>query len=98
MTKRKSPGYGTASRLAVTASAQTISNDNWENSPTLIITNIGTDWVYINIGATATTTNGYPIPPNTQEVISKDKAATSLSVIGSGTASTIHVMASGEGV
>lgn len=98
MTKRKSPGYETASRLAVTATAQDISNPLWDNCPTLIITNIGSDWIYINIGGTATTTNGYPIPPNTQQIITKDKDATSLSVIGSGTASTIHVMASGEGV
>lgn len=96
--KRKSPGYSTASRLAVTASAQTISNDNWENCPTLIISNIGTDWIYINIGVTATTTLGYPIQPNWQQVITKDKSATQLSVIGAGTGSTIHVMASGEGI
>lgn len=98
MTKRKSPGYAMASRQAVTASAQTVTNANWKNMPTLILTNIGTDWVYVNIGGTATTTNGYPIPPNTQEVITKDKDAVSLSVIGSGTASTLHVMPSGEGV
>ena len=98
MTKRKSPGYSTASRIAVTATAQTLSNPLWKGMPTMILTNIGADWIYVNIGATATATLGYPIPPNSQQVITKDVAVTSLSVIGTTTTSALHAMASGEGV
>lgn len=98
MTKRKSPGYSTASRISVTATAQTLTNPLWKGMPTLILTNVGADWIYINIGGTATATNGYPIPPNTQQVITKSVDVTSLSVIGTTTTSALHAMASGEGV
>lgn len=98
-TKRKSPNYASGSRITVTTSAQTLTNINWKNNPTLILTNIGTAVVYVNLnGTAATTTLGYPILPNTQQVITIGKEIYSLSVIGSAAGSDLHVMASGEGI
>lgn len=98
MTKRKSPNYAAANRITVTTLAQTVTNNAWKNNPTLILTNIGTAWVYVNLsGATATTTLGYPIAPNSQEIITKDNDVSSLSVIGSAAGSDLHIMV-GNGV
>lgn len=106
MTKRISPWYETGTRLAVTASAQDLSNALWKNAPTMILSNIGTDWIYVRMGGlstntppnVATTSTGHAIAPNTQSVITKAKDVFFLSVIGAGVGSTLLAMASGEGV
>jgi hypothetical protein len=97
-TKRKAPGYSSASRVTVTGTAQTVTNANWTDLNTLILTNIGTAVLFVNIGATATTTLGYPILPNSQQIITKDPKATSLSVIGSTTGSDLHAMGCVSGI
>ena len=97
-TKRKSPNYDASSRVTVTTSAQTVTNASWKNSPTMILTNIGTAWVFVHLGGdVATTTKGYPIAPNSQEVITKGMGVSSLSAIASAAGSDLHILV-GDGV
>lgn len=99
MIKRKNPNYDAANRVTVTATAQTVTNASWDNNPTIILSNIGTAWVYVHLGegAVATTTKGYPIPPNTQQIITKGEHVQTLSAIASGVGSDLHIMV-GNGV
>lgn len=98
MTKRISVGDSTGSRVAVTTTAATVSNNLWKNMPTINVSNIGTAIIYVTFGGTATTTNGIPIFPNTYRVLTKGHEVTSLSVIGSAAGSDIHAIACGEGI
>jgi hypothetical protein len=96
--KRISPFYQTGVRVAASTTAQDVTNPLWKGSPTMVLSNIGTDWVYVSVGATADDELSYPIPPDSQKVITKDKDVVKFSVISDGSASELHMIASGEGI
>lgn len=80
---------GATVNVAVTGTAQSLTFTVYEGGTNVRLTNIGTQTVFINFQATATTANGIPLLANTSEVFAKG-SATSVSAIASTTGSTLY--------
>lgn len=81
---------GPTVNVAVTASAQTLTFSTSQSPPTTLrLCNIGTQTVFVNAQATATTSNGIPILAGTVELFDWPSSG-SISVIAAATGSTLY--------
>ena len=94
---------GDTVNLAVTATTQTIALTAGTNN--VLVTNIGTQTVFIKIGnsaVTVTATNGYPLLANSTQAFSQtisasNTEATHCAVIAAAVGSTVYI-STGDGV
>ena len=88
---------GATANIAVTGTAQSFSLPTAIDDPIglrqYVLTNVGTQTVFVLVSGTATTANGYPLLANTKETISLDGSVTALSVIAGSTGSTLYATA-----
>lgn len=94
------PAYGSGQSEAVTATPGDITGLPAQ-SKSLCLTNTGTQTVYVRVAAGDSTENAtsadYPVPANTQVIISKGDQTRISHVAPGGVGSTLHVIA-GEGL
>lgn len=94
------PAYGTGQSEAVTAVAGDITG-LLAVSKSLCLTNTGTQTIYVRVtdGAdtTAASAADHPVPPNTQQIISKGEQTRIAHIAPGGAGSTLHVIC-GEGL
>lgn len=81
---------GATVNVAVTGTAQTLTFTAYDTAETTVrLCNIGTQTVFINFQATATSSNGIPLLANSSEVFSKGSAL-SVSAIAATIGSTLY--------